>query len=305
VYSSGVRRLLSWLGPILFGVVAAGGLFVAFEVRAFDQSLAKVYSVSMPPIARSTDPAVLERGKHLAGSVAGCATSDCHGADLGGGKEMDLGPLGVAAGVNLTPSGILATYSDAELGRLVLHGVRQDGRSVRLMPVEEINWLSDADLTAIISYLRTVPPVTRPLASTRLTLVAKVLDRLDLAPIDIARRIDHTRRATAPAPAPTAAYGAFLARGCVGCHGEHLSGGPIPGAPASFAVPRNLTPHGTGLGRWTFADFVRLADTGTRPDGTRVDPTMPIEGLSRMDDTERRALWAYLESLPPRPFGQR
>jgi hypothetical protein len=32
---------------------------------------------------------------------------------------------------------------------------------------------------------------------------------------------------------------------------------------------------------------------------------MPFAGLSKMNDTEKRALWAYLQSLPPTPLGNR
>lgn len=35
------------------------------------------------------------------------------------------------------------------------------------------------------------------------------------------------------------------------------------------------------------------------------DPFMPREALNAMNDVERRALWAYLRSVPPVPFGHR
>ena len=118
-------------------------------------------------------------------------------------------------------------------------------------------------------------------------------------------RIDHENRPSAPAPEPTAAYGEFLARGCIGCHGEHMSGGPIPGAPSTTPVPLNLTPDPTGLAGWTFEDFAQVLATGKRKDGRALDPKMPYESLNKLDDTEKHALFAYLQSLPPRPFGQR
>ncbi|MEN9938462.1 MAG: hypothetical protein RLZZ387_5041 [Chloroflexota bacterium] len=37
----------------------------------------------------------------------------------------------------------------------------------------------------------------------------------------------------------------YLARAsCIGCHGENLSDGPIPGAPADFPVSSNISPVG-------------------------------------------------------------
>jgi hypothetical protein len=40
---------------------------------------------------------------------------------------------------------------------------------------------------------------------------------------------------------------------------------------------------------------------GTRPDGRKIDPFMPFESFAKLNDTEKRALWAYLKSLPARP----
>jgi hypothetical protein len=70
-------------------------------------------------------------------------------------------------------------------------------------------------------------------------------------------------------------------------------------------IPTNLTAHETGLQGWTFEDFERALTTGTRPDGSRIDSFMPFEAFSKLNDTEKRALWAYVQNLPPTPFGSR
>lgn len=88
-------------------------------------------------------------------------------------------------------------------------------------------------------------------------------------------------------------------------HGEGLSGGPLPGAPSSLPVLVNTTPHESGIAGWTYDDFDRLLTTGIRKDGGKLDPFMPIEAISKADETEKRALWAYLQSVPPRPDGGR
>jgi hypothetical protein len=124
-------------------------------------------------------------------------------------------------------------------------------------------------------------------------------------PLDIARRIDHGTRTRAPAPVVSATYGAFVGRTCVGCHGEHLGGGRIPGAPSSLPIPANITKHETGIKAWTFDDFDRLLTAGVKKDGTKVNPFMPIESFGKLNNIEKRALWAYLESVPPVAFGTR
>jgi hypothetical protein len=72
-----------------------------------------------------------------------------------------------------------------------------------------------------------------------------------------------------------------------------------------MAVPLNLTPHETGLKGWTYDDFITLLHTGRRKNGRQLDPFMPFQAFANLSELESHALWAYLESLPPRPFGER
>ena len=300
-----IRKVAKWLGIALGAVVLLVAGFVGVSLASFSRSMSQVYEVPPPPIERSTDPAVIERGRHLAESVGGCAAGDCHGSDLGGGTPIDAGPLGTFAAPNITTGGLGAQYTDAEIARVVRNGVNREGRSVRFMPSQEFSWFPDEDLVAIVSYVRSMPAVNRPSGEVKPGVLGRVLDRRDMVVLDVARRIDHENRPTVPEPAPTPQYGAFLARSCYGCHGEGLSGGKIPGAPPSMAVPLNLTPHETGLAGWSYEDFVNMLATGKSKDGRALDPMMPFAGLAKMDDTEKRALWAYLQSLPPTPFGNR
>jgi len=284
-------------------VFLVGGTYAYVEASAYDASVDKVYDVAPLPLARSTDAEVIARGKHLAMSLAGCGLNDCHGPDLGGGRVTEAGPVGTMVAPNITA--ILPAYSDGELARLIRHGLKKDGRTVRFMSVNEFNWLSDADVVAVLSFVRSVPPVVRETGTTNIKTFGKVLDRKGLIPIDIARTINHSKIEVGPPPSPTAEYGRWIARLCTGCHGEHMSGGPIPGTPPDFPVPLNITPHETGLKGWTYEDFEKIAMTGTRKNGKKLADFMPIEAIRNMDDIERRALWAHLQSLPPVAFGGR
>ncbi|HEY8072622.1 MAG TPA: c-type cytochrome [Labilithrix sp.] len=301
-----VKRVVLVILAVAVVVAASFAIFAYVQVRNFDASMAKVYDVPPLAITISTDEAVLARGKHLVESVAPCATRDCHGSDLAGGTNIDVGPIGNFCGPNISAGGLGATYTDGELARLVRHGVKKDGRSVRFMPAHEFGFLPDSDLTAAISYLRTMPPVDRPNALMTIKWFGKFIDRMDGIPLDIARRIDHEHPEvwTGP-PEPTAKYGRLLARSCTGCHGKKFSGGPIPGAPASMPKPLNLTPHETGLKDWTFDDFDKLLSTGVRKNGSALNPFMPLDAIGRLDPIERRALWEYLRTLPPVPLGNR
>ncbi len=297
---------------IAIGVAAAIGLVLLGiggygfrQVAAFDASLERVYPTPVPSVTRSTDPAVVARGKHLVESIGACATRDCHGTDLGGGKLLDLGPIGTVSGPNLTSAGVGAAYSDGELMRLLQRGVKRDGRGVRMMPVQDFGWLPERDVVAMISYLRTVPAVERQVPPMQVKPLAKILDRRNELVWDVARRLETVPVAQVPVPSDSVEYGAFLARLCTGCHGERLSGGPIPGAPPSLPVPLNITPDASGMKDWSYADFEHLLATGLRKNGQKLNPFMPVEALVRLDETERKALWNYLRSVPARPFGQR
>lgn len=294
------------LGALILLAAAGGGIFVWTQVSAFDESMAKRYDIPVRDIRAAEGPEALARGEHLARSVGACAASDCHGADLAGGKTLEMGPLGVSTAPNITGGGLGAVYSDAELVRLIEHGIRKDGTSVRFMPAFEINWLPDDDLSALLAFIRSVPPVKKPNGPFELGVLAKILDRQGAGVVmDVARHIDHKNIEKAPPPTPTKEYGRFLAKGCVGCHGEGLTGGAIPGAPPEIPIPLNITPHETGLKGWTRADFDRLLDKGIRKDGSKLNPFMPIESVGKMNETERQALFAYLMSLPAKPFGNR
>jgi len=301
-----VKRVL--LGLVVLVVVLGGSVaaYATMQSRVFDASMNKVYDVAPLSLQRSTDPAVIARGKHVAESIAPCASKECHGIDGGGAtKTIVLGPLGTINGPNITSSGLGATYSDGELARLIRHGVKKDGRSVRFMPVQDFSWLPDSDIVAIISYLRTLPAVDRPNGVTEIGTLGKVLDVRNQIVLDVARRIDHAKADLAPPPTPTVEYGRYVGRLCTGCHGDHLSGGRIPGAPSSLPIPLNLTPHETGMKGWTYEDFDKLLSTGVRKNGKTLDPFMPLEAIGKADEIERKALFAYLQSLPPAPFGGR
>lgn len=69
----------------------------------------------------------------------------------------------------------------------------------------------------------------------------------------------------------------------------------------SFAA--NLTPDKeTGLGEWTEETFIRTLRTGKhqgQPNGRDILPPMPWFNYREMTDSDLKAIWVYLRSLPP------
>jgi hypothetical protein len=300
-----LKRIALALLAVVLVVVAGGAVYACSKASAFDASMDKVYPVPVPSVTRSTDPEVLDRGKHLAQAVAPCLASKCHGTDLGGGETFSMGPVATISGPNVSAGGLGAVYTDGELARLIRHGIKKDGRSLRFMPVQDFAWLPETDVVALVSYLRTLPGVDKPNGPMSIGLLGKVLDVKGNVELDVARRIDHENLDLGPPPSPTAAYGRYVTRLCMGCHGRGLSGGPLPGAPKSMAVPLNITFHETGLKGWSYEEFDKLLTTGVRKNGKSLADLMPIEAFGKMNDVEKHAIWEYLKTVPPLPFGNR
>jgi cytochrome c5 len=300
-----VKKVLLGVLALVAVVAIAVASYAGIQISRFNASMDKVYDVPVPEVTRSTDPAVIARGKHLTNSIGACSGRLCHGSDLGGGPTTAMGPVMVFSPPNITSAGLCAAYTDGDLARLIRYGVKKDGHSLAFMPAQDFRWLPDSDVLAIVSYLRTVPPVERENGPTAIKPLGKILDRKGAMVLDVARRIATMPLDLAPTPTPTGAYGAYVGRMCQGCHGDTLSGGPLPGAPPSIPVPLNLTPDATGLKGWSFEDFENLMRHGVRKNGQPLNPFMPIEAWSQFDDVEMHALWIYLQSLPPTAFGNR
>ena len=79
---------------------------------------------------------------------------------MSGAKKMET-PFGDFYAPNLTPdaSGI-AQMSDAEIARVLRYGVKKNGEAV--LPFMQGMNMNDEELTAVISYLRSVQPVNSP-----------------------------------------------------------------------------------------------------------------------------------------------
>ena len=95
-----------------------------------------------------------------------------------------------------------------------------------------------------------------------------------------------------------------FAGGCMGCHGPGLSGGPVPGTPPDFKPALNITPGGRP-GQWSEVDFISAMRTGTTKDGYKLDEFMPWKAVGQLTDDELKAMWAYLESVPAKEYGNR
>jgi mono/diheme cytochrome c family protein/cytochrome c553 len=242
------------------------------------------------------------RGDHLVHSRYACV--ECHGQSFGGGVMIDDPMIGHLLGPNLTTGQGSRTldYGPSDWDRAVRHGVAPDGRPTA-MPAEDFQLMSDEELSDIISYIRSMPPVDNLVDPVRLGPLGKILLATGNLPLSADVIPIHTApHATLPPVAEaTVEFGMHLAGTCSGCHRADFSGGPIAGGDPSWPPAMNLTPHADGLAGWTFDDFANALRSGNRPDGTplREPMSLMIPYAQNMSDVEIQALWMFLQQLPP------
>lgn len=203
------------------------------------------------------------------------------------------------------PGSVVANYQAVDWVRSIRHGVDPRGRALMVMPSEDYNRFTDDDLASLVAYVRSLPPAAPKPAVVRLPLPVRVLYGYGLIR-DAAAKIDHGLPPSVPVPeGVTLEHGRYVAAMCLGCHGEHLAGGRIPGGPPDWPPASNLTPgEGSAMVRYPdAASLMAMFRSGRRPDGTQV-AVMPFESLRHMNDTDVQALHLYLSSLRPRAFGR-
>lgn len=296
-----------WLKRGAFGVaclVAAAAAALWLGVLLGDHKRQRVVDVKVAPVAERADAAGLERGRYLYAS-RGCA--ECHAASGGGRVFIDEGGLRVRApNISPGPGSVTTAYRNEDWVRTVRHGVKPDRRPVFVMPSEDYNRWTDADLGALIAHVRRLPAAQGGGLEATMPLPVRALYGFGLIP-DAAEKIDHTLPPQQPVPeGVTAEHGRYVATMCIGCHGPALAGGKVPGGPPNWPAAANLTPGPDSvMGRYAdAAAFVAMLRSGKRADGTPI-AVMPFDALKALNDVDMQALHLHLKALPPRPLGSR
>ncbi|MDF2156350.1 c-type cytochrome [Algoriphagus sp. CAU 1675] len=311
-----IRKILT--GLVLFVLVLGLGLIILAQTR-YDRTFEAPY----PDIRASTDSALIARGKYLVYGPSHCA--HCHSpmenialvdqgeiTPLSGGFNFEL-PIGTVYSPNITPdpeTGI-GNYTDGELARVLRYGVKKNGQALMdFMPFYD---MSEYDITAIISFLRSQSPIKNERPNHEFNLLGKLVFALAIQP-----QGDGDVPPT-PAAEPTVEYGKYLVNtvaNCKGCHtqrnmatGAYTAPDLSGGAPFEYITDEgkidfnqyfltpNLTPDPeTGrLEGWTEETFINRFRQGKLITGS----PMPWGPFTRMSDLELSAIFKYLQSLPP------
>jgi mono/diheme cytochrome c family protein len=255
----------------------------------------------------------IERGSYLVNTIMTCA--NCHspkgppqavaGKDFSGGLRFDTPAFDVTA-PNLTPdkeTGI-GSYSDAELKKTLLTGVRPTGVPLApAMPTGFYGILQPSDLDAIVAYLHTVAPVKNkvPAPIYKISISREVFPGAE-KPMPAADLNDKLK------------YGFYLATigHCMECHTPMVKGQldfensmgkggrEFPG-PWGVSVSRNITSSKTkGIGGWTDAEVKRAITQGVDKDGNKLNGPMGYQYYAHMTDADLDAVIGWVRTLPPK-----
>lgn len=268
-----------------------------------------------PASAIPAHQANLENGETLyhAGSCHAChrPPEGASDASLPSGGTPFPTPIGVFYPQNITPDAEtgIGKFEDKEIARALRNGVGHDGRA--LLPFMELQGLTDEDLTAVISYLRTQEPVHNLIPAHQYSM-----------PLGMIVRATVLANPVGPSspPAATSPHGANIENGrylaesvalCWACHTQRnmqtgqlvsprYSGSTGFDAEANLGYtwsPPNLTsdPETGRTGRMTEDEWVARFRAGKVIPGS----PMPWQTLSRMNEEDIRAIYQYLKSLPP------
>lgn len=245
-------------------VVAFGLGFVAVVYGLSEWKIRQTYDVPLSEIRTNIEPDA-DDGRRMA-KIVGC-WAGCHGVRGEGGIEEIPGIRRVTA----PPLGsVIRNYSDAELKRLMLHGIKRDGRSAIGMSSYTFWPLGDADIANITHFLRLQPPAD----AVERTVTIPFSSRIKLLRGDwflSADQVDKSQPRWGNYPRSNSfERGRFLASiVCAECHGAEYLGDPIEGGPPL-----------TILAIYDRDSFARLLQTGVSQAG------LPVESMSWLPDIE-------------------
>ncbi len=261
---------------------------------------------------------LVAKGQYIFAVAGGCA---CHSepkkAPYVGARAFPI-PSGTVYSTNITQDKEtgLGNWTDRQIYDALVKGLRRDGsRILPVMPYEKYSGMAQADLHALIAFLRTLEPVkkTTPELKSWVPFVRSLGVRLFLAAFG--------RFSTPLAQAPKSGLerGRYLVDHvalCGDCHTPrntlgvpnqalYMAGANEKIGPLGESVP-NITPDSeTGIGDWKREEIVELLKSGVKADLDNVQGLMEEviqgtpHGYKEMTKEDALAIADYLKSLPP------
>lgn len=263
--------------------------------------------------APAPDEAQLAAGKRIA-AIAGCAL--CHtafgptGPDLakmwGGGLEVpDVIGTWRSPNISQDKKTGIGGWTDEQIATAIREGVRPDGSHLfPIMPYPFYNKMTDADVKALVAFMRTTAPVENAVAGNTDLKVPK---------LEVPKPANE---AVADDPVHRGEYLSNLMH-CMACHTpmtadgkgfdmtKLFAGGTSMEIPSFFDgtlyVPNITADAKTGVGGWSDAELATLFTTGKKKDGTPMIGPMAlfVPGWATLPEGDIKDLTAWVRSIPP------
>lgn len=275
-------RWLIWGGLAVLAALAVPYVHPVYVWLQSESIVDRRYTLPRSLVTADASKNGVARGARLV-RLAGC--SGCHGPDLRG-KKL-LAPAAIRAS-NLRA--LTRVYADEDLDRAIRRGLRSDASSLWVMPSQAYVYVRDADIAAILGYLRALRPEGTLTPAPKFTRTA----REEIAGGELQPAAD---LAQAQMPArdlgPHYSGGRYIAMlACGACHGTELDGSPGGKVPGLNVVTR-----------YTRSQFFNLMRKGWSADGRKLKVMSPLakQRFHILMDWEVDPLYAYLTARAHAP----
>lgn len=308
-----ILKVLGYFLLLLIAVLIITGIYI-------NVSGIPSYKVDMPDdlktISVPKDSMAVARGERIARMLC----MKCHmgpNDQLTGKKLADIPKeFGEIRSYNITkdPESGIGKWTDGEIIYFLRTGVKPSGQyAPPYMP--KFPHIADEDINAIVAWLRSDNPEVQPSDVVQIknkpSFIVKLLCRAVMKPMPLLTN-QHV-----PDTTDLVALGKYLSTGVLGCFHCHsadfktndemnpenskgyFGGGnqlmDLDGKPIKSL---NLTPDKqSGIGLYTEEQFREILRNGNRPNGSVV--RYPMEPYSLLTDNEIKAIYAYLQTVPP------
>jgi mono/diheme cytochrome c family protein len=304
-YASGVRSLN--------GVMGRRRLFAAASI---------VLGLLVPAMLNAAQASsVIERGKYLAtaGNCMSCHTR-AEGEPFSGGLAFAT-PFGTLYSTNITPdveTGI-GKWTLTQFDQAVRQGVRPDGAHLYpAFPYTAFTKISDADVSALFAYLKSLTPVSYTARENELSFPASQRWALGLWK---SLYFEEGRFTPNAKKSKEWNRGAYLVQGlghCSACHSPRnflgaedetraMHGGTYKDKVNEDKIvdwaASDLSSSPNGLGQWSVDELAQYLRIGYSDRAGVFGPMneVVVNSTSRMSAQDNRAIAVYLKSLPASP----
>jgi mono/diheme cytochrome c family protein len=269
---------------------------------------AKVSAIELTPHAPDLDNG---RTMFNAGGCASCHAPNPKERNRLGGDMALKSPFGTFYSSNISPhpgDGI-GGWSEADFLTAMWKGTSPGGlHYYPVFPYTSYQRMRLSDVRDLFAYLKSLPPIEGKVRSHDLPVYLRVRRAVGAWKFLF---LDGRQFARDPTQSEEWNRGAYLVNGpahCAECHSprnvfgaivstQRFAGGPDPEGSDGW-IP-NIT--AAGIGDYAQEDIVRVLESGDLPNGDSVGGAMRavVRNTAELSADDRRAIAAYIKSLPP------